>query len=71
MVKKGYPLYEDIRRALLYVMAKGNYKPFELYKEVSNVLEKWGYYTGHINVKRVWKIYIELTKNNYIRLKLK
>jgi len=64
-------LHDDIKRALLYVMAKGTYKPFELYKEVSYILEKWGFYTGHINVKKVWKIYLELTKSNYIKLKLK
>ena len=44
MVKKEYPLHDDIKRALLYVMTRGTYKPFELYKEAGYVLEKWGLY---------------------------
>jgi len=43
MSKKGYPLHEDIIRAIKFVIAKGTYKPFELYKEVSTILDKWGY----------------------------
>jgi hypothetical protein len=71
MSKKGYPLHEDIIRAIKFVIAKGTYKPFELYKEVSTILDKWGYYTGHINVKRVWKLYLNITGQNYVKLKLK
>jgi hypothetical protein len=75
MSRKGYPFRHDIERAILEIINSNKHKekrilPFELCKEVSKKLEKHGFYTGHINVKRVWKIFVDMIRKNKIKIKL-
>lgn len=66
--RRGYPLYDDIKQAIKEVTAKGRYPPFRLCEEVSKLLKKRGFYTGHVNVKKVWKLYLELQEEEKLRL---
>lgn len=67
MNKRGYPLYDDIKEAIKEVLAKGNYPPFRLCEEVSYILKQKGFYTGHVNVKKVWKLYLEIQKEENLK----
>jgi hypothetical protein len=72
MSRKGYPFRDDIEKAILEVINTEKYKnkkilPFELCKDVSKKLEKRGFYTGHVNVKRVWKIFVDMIKNKKVK----
>jgi len=64
MNRRGYPLHEDIKEAIREALAKGDYLPFKLCEEVSIILKRKGFYTGHINVKKVWKLYQEVIKED-------
>ncbi|MDT7891828.1 MAG: hypothetical protein RQ952_03705 [Thermoproteota archaeon] len=64
MNRRGYPLHEDIKQAIREALTKGDYPPFKLCEEVAAILKRKGFYTGHINVKKVWKLYLEVQKEN-------
>lgn len=62
MVRKKYPVNDVLKNIVSEVTLNREYQPFELLKVVTKRLEELGFYTGHVTIKRVWRIY-ETVKN--------
>jgi len=62
MVRKKYPVNDVLKNIVSEVTLNREYQPFELLKIVTKRLEELGFYTGHVTIKRVWRIY-ETVKN--------
>ncbi|AKG39098.1 MAG: hypothetical protein ACP5II_04390 [Infirmifilum sp.] len=66
-MKKPYPHNNDIRGAVLEVLAKDPLiKPDEFVERVRESLEEKGFYAGLVTPKRIWKIYEELVRSGEI-----
>jgi len=61
--KKPYPRDSDIRDAILRTLyLYPLVKPYDFAEKVIEVLEEEGYYTGLVNVKRVWRVYEKMVR---------
>ena len=56
MVRKKYPVNNVVKEIIARTAMHSRHQPYELYTMVRAALEDEGYYVGHINIKRVWKI---------------
>ena len=65
MVRKKYPVNPVVKQIIAETALHANHLPYELYTMVKDELEKRGYYVGHVNIKRVWKLYMELVNEGY------
>ena len=67
MVKKPYPRNEDVRRAIVEVLSRSpGIHPSELPQLVIDSLRGKGFFTGHLTVKRVWRLYEEMVREGRI-----
>jgi len=65
MVRKKYPVNNVVKDIIARTAMHSNHLPYELYKMVREALEDEGYYVGHINIKRVWRLYRELVNEGF------
>ncbi len=65
MVRKKYPVNPVVKQIIAETARHANHLPYELYTMVKDELERRGYYVGHVNIKRVWKLYMELVNEGY------
>lgn len=66
-MKKPYPHNQDIKEAVLEVLAKDPLvKPDEFVDRVRSRLEEKGFYAGLVTPKRVWRVYEEMVRNGDI-----
>jgi hypothetical protein len=65
MVRKKYPVNDVLKNIVSEVTLNREFQPYELLKVVTKRLEELGFYTGHVTIKRVWRIYeIVKSENN-------
>jgi hypothetical protein len=65
MVRKKYPVNDVLKNIVSEVTLNREFQPYELLKAVTKRLEELGFYTGHVTIKRVWRIYeIVKSENN-------
>lgn len=64
MVRKKYPVNDVLKNIVSEVTLNREYQPFELLKVVTKRLEELGFYTGHVTIKRVWRIYETIKNEN-------
>lgn len=61
MPSKRYPNNDVLKEVILDIIKTNgdDYDscPHKLYLTVKDELENRGYYVGHINIKRVWRVY--------------
>lgn len=62
MVRKKYPVNDVLKNIVSEITINREFQPYELLKAVTKRLEELGFYTGHVTIKRVWRIY-ETVKN--------
>jgi len=65
--KKPYPHNSDIARAIKEALALNPFaRPEEFPELVRRVLEGWGFYTGLVSDKRIWRLYADMVKKRQI-----
>ncbi|MEM3833642.1 MAG: hypothetical protein QW128_08690 [Thermoprotei archaeon] len=64
MVRKKYPVNDVLKSIINEITMNHEFQPYELSKIVIKRLEELGYYTGHVTIKRVWRIYEAIKSEN-------
>jgi len=65
--RRGYPHTSDVMEAIMDVLADEAYvRPDEFYDKVKAKLEKRGFNTSYMTVKRVWRVYEEMVRKGRI-----
>jgi hypothetical protein len=64
MVRKKYPVNDVLKNIVSEVTLNREFQPYELLKAVTKRLEELGFYTGHVTIKRVWRIYETVKSEN-------
>ncbi len=67
MSKRPYPRNDDVREAIIAVLSSNPLiHPADFPERVFEMLEERGFYTGHLTVKRIWRLYEEMVRNGKI-----
>jgi len=68
MTKKPYPHDKDIVNAIMNLLAKKPWiNPMDFPGEVRDELEKMGFFTGLVSVKRIWRIYEKMVRRGWVQ----